>query len=33
MNALLKATDLQVPVALVNEEAARLAKRNETKLR
>ena len=25
MNALLKATDLQVPVALVNEEAARLA--------
>ena len=29
MNALLKATDLQVPVALVNEEAARLA--NEMK--
>ena len=29
MNALLKAADLQVPVALVNEEAARLA--NEMK--
>ena len=31
MNALLKAVELKAPVALVNEEAGTLGKRNETK--